>query len=139
MMKKYIFTLILLASSLMASEIKWAKDFEAGIKQAQAQNKPVFFVFSRHTCHYCVVLEKNAFQNKEVIETLNENFISIISYTDENDYTPRELWRPGTPTMWFLESNGKAMFQPVVGAIGGDKLLFGLKTVKEEFDKNNRK
>ncbi len=117
------------------NEIHWAKDFQSGISQATMANKPVLFVFSRHTCKYCVILEKTTFSDKRVIKALNKDFIPIISYSDENDYTPRELWRPGTPTIWFLLPNGQPMFQPLMGAVGEEGFLEALAIVKKEFDK----
>jgi len=125
---------MLLATSVMADEIHWAKDFNSGIVQAKKENKPVMFVFSRHTCKYCVILEKTTFSDERVIKKLNKDFISIVSYTDENDYTPRELWRPGTPSTWFLLSDGKPMYQALSGAIDAENFLNGLDIVKTQFD-----
>ena len=135
-MKNIILVLLLLVSSMFATEIAWEKDFNSGIENATAKNKPVLFVFSRHSCHYCKVLDETTFQDKEVIEALNKDFVSIVSYTDENDYTPRELWRPGTPTLWFLYPDGEVMFQPLVGALNAEELLRALVIVKEEFKKS---
>jgi thioredoxin-related protein len=134
MLKKIILAVLIIASSLTASEIKWAKDFENGIKEATKVNKPVLFVFSRHSCHYCKVLDETTFQDEDVIEALNKNFVSIISYTDENDYTPRALWRPGTPTLWFLKPDGEPLFQPLVGAVDAENFLKALAIVKKDFD-----
>ncbi len=134
-LKKIILILLILTSSLLASGINWAKDFDSGILEARKVNKPVLFVFSRHSCHYCRVLDSTTFQDKKVIRALNTNFISIISYSDENDYTPRELWRPGTPTLWFLNPKGKPLFQPISGAIDAPNFLQYLAIVKKEFDK----
>jgi len=134
-MHKLLIIVFLFASSLMANEIHWAKDFKAGITQATQEKKPVLFVFSRHTCKYCVVLEQTTFSDDRVIKALNRDFISIVSYTDEQDYTPRELWRPGTPTIWFLRADGQPMFQPLMGAVGPDDFLRAVAIVKEEFDK----
>ena len=134
MLKKIILMMFLLGTSLVASEIKWAKDFESGIKESTAKNKPVLFVFSRHTCKYCVILEETTFSDKRVIESLNKDFVSIISYTDENDYTPKELWRPGTPSLWFLMPDGEPMYQPLMGAVDANNFLKALEIVKEEFD-----
>ena len=139
MFNKIIFTMLLLASSMFASDINWAKDFDSGIKEATAQNKPVLFVFSRHTCKYCVILDETTFKDKKVIEALNKNFVSIVSYTDENDYTPKELWRPGTPALWFLLPSGEPMFQPLMGAIDAPNFLKALDIVKEEFNKTTGK
>ena len=139
MRKIFFYIALLVATTVMADEIKWAKDFDSGIAQAKAQNKPVLFVFSRHTCKYCIILEQTTFADKRVIKGLNKDFISIIAYSDDNDAMPKELWRPGTPTIWFLHSDGQPMFQPLMGAVGSDDFLRALSIVKQEFDKNNTK
>jgi len=126
---------LLLATMATADEIHWAKDFKSGIEQATKEHKPVLFVFSRHTCKYCVILEKTTFADKKVIKALNSDFVSIIAYSDEHDAMPQELWRPGTPTIWFLKSNGEPMFQPLMGAVKEDAFLQALGIVKNEFDK----
>ncbi|MEA2099856.1 MAG: DUF255 domain-containing protein [Campylobacterota bacterium] len=135
MLKKIILTILLLATSLLANEINWAKDFKKGIKDSIAKDKPVLFISSRHSCKYCVILDEGTLKDKRVVEELNKDFISIISYSDENDYMPRELWSPGTPAIWFLLPNGKPMFQPIAGAIDADSFLNALQIVKTEFDK----
>ena len=63
--KFFIYMVLLLATSVFASDINWAKDFPSGIKDAQKQNKPVLFVFSRHTCKYCVILDETTFKDKK--------------------------------------------------------------------------
>ena len=139
-MRKIFFIIALLfTTTLMASEIHWAKDFSSGIAEATAKHKPVLFVFSRHTCKYCKILEATTFSDKRVIKGLNQDFVSIIAYSDENDAMPRELWRPGTPTIWFLKSDGEPMFQPLMGAVGAEDFLRALGIVKQEFDKTNTK
>jgi len=139
MLKKIIFIALLSASSLLASGVNWAKDYDSGIKQAQKENKPVLFVFSRHTCKYCVILDETTLSDAKVVKALNRDYVAIVSYSDENDYTPRELWRPGTPTIWFLKSDGEPMFQPIAGAIGTEPFLNALAIVKKEFDKISKK
>lgn len=139
MFNKILITLLLLVSSALASGINWEKDFKSGIENATLQNKPVLFVFSRHSCHYCKVLEETTFENEEVIEMLNRDFISIVSYTDENDYTPRELWRPGTPTLWFLKPDGEPRYEPLIGAVNAHNFLKALQIVKNDFDLKQKK
>jgi thioredoxin-related protein len=134
MFKKIVLTFLLLGVSLIASEIKWAKDYSAGIKQASAQNKPILFISSRHSCKWCVVLDKTTLKDPKVIKALNDDFVSIISYSDENDFLPRKLYSPGTPAIWFLLPNGEPMYQPIPGAIKPEKMLQALGIVKKEFD-----
>ncbi len=138
-MVKILLSLLLSFAALVASDIKWAKDFNAGIAEAKKANKPVLFVSSRHSCKYCVVLDKTTFKDKRVIEELNKNFVSIISYSDENDYMPKELWQPGTPAIWFLMPSAEPMFQPLMGAVDAENFLKALSIVKEEFSKEKGK
>ncbi|WP_304544225.1 thioredoxin family protein [Sulfurimonas microaerophilic] len=135
-MKKLLIIMMLLSGSLFANEINWAQDFTSGVETAKKENKPVLFVFSRHSCKYCVILEKTTFSNKQVIDALNKDFVSIIAYSDEGDRFPQELWRPGTPTLWFLDANGQPMYQPLMGAVGEEYFLEALKVVKKTFDTN---
>ncbi|ADN09673.1 thioredoxin family protein [Sulfurimonas autotrophica] len=137
--KLLLIIVFLLTTSLMADEVHWAKDFTSGIEQATKENKPVLFVFSRHTCKYCVILEKTTFSDSRVIKELNNDFVSIIAYSDEGDAMPQELWRPGTPTIWFLMPNGQPMFQPLMGAVKENAFLQALDIVKKEFSEINKK
>lgn len=139
MRKFFIYLILGIAVTLGASEIKWAKDFNAGIAEAKKANKPVLFVSSRHSCKFCVVLDETTFKDKKVIEELNKNFVSIISYSDENDYMPKELWQPGTPAIWFLEPSAEPMYQPLMGAVDAENFLKALAIVQEEFNKEKNK
>ncbi len=139
MRKFFIYLILGIAVTLGASEIKWAKNFNTGIAEAKKANKPVLFVSSRHSCKFCVVLDETTFKDKKVIEELNKNFVSIISYSDENDYMPKELWQPGTPAIWFLEPSAEPMYQPLMGAVDAENFLKALAIVKEEFNKEKNK
>lgn len=134
-MRKIILLNLLMIVSLFASEIKWAKEYNDGLKIAKKQNKPILFVSSRHSCRYCVMLDNTTFKDDKVIKALNRDFVSVISYSDENDYLPRELWRPGTPAIWFLLPNGEPMFEPIMGAVGAKEFIKALNIVNTEFNK----
>lgn len=125
--------MLTVAVTLSASDIKWAEDYNAGMEEAKKTNKPVLFVSSRHTCRYCVQLDETTFKDEKVIKELNKDFISIISYSDEDDYVPKELWHPGTPAIWFLLPDGEPMFQPLMGAVKSKTFLDALNVVKNEF------
>ncbi|MDD5372543.1 MAG: DUF255 domain-containing protein [Sulfurimonas sp.] len=138
-MGKIFIYLMLAVATLTASEIKWAKDFNSGVAEAKKVNKPILFVSSRHSCKYCVMLDETTFKDKRVIEELNKNFVSIISYSDKNDYMPKELWQPGTPAIWFLEPSAEPMYQPLMGAIDAENFLKALAIINEEFGKGKNK
>ncbi len=139
MRKIFIYMVLSIAVTLCASEIKWAKDYHAGVKDAQKLEKPILFVSSRHSCKFCVILDETTFQDERVVQELNKNFVSIISYSDENDYMPQELWQPGTPAIWFLMPSEEPMYQPLMGAVDADTFLKALDIVREEFNKEKSK
>jgi len=134
-MRKIILMLLLSIATIFASDVKWEKDYHTAIEAAKKQNKPILFISSRHSCKYCVMLDETTLKDKRVVEELNRDFISVTSYSDERDYIPRELWRPGTPAIWFLLPSGEPMFEPVMGAIDSKSFLQALGIVKEEFNK----
>jgi len=135
MLKKIIFIAILSVTSLLATGVNWEKDYNSGVKAAMNENKPMLFISSRHTCKYCVMLDENTLQDPKVVEVLNRDFIAVTSYSDENDYMPKDLWRPGTPSIWFLFPDGTPMYQPIPGYIKSGDFLNALGIVKKEFDK----
>ena len=102
-------------------------------------NKPILFISSRHTCYYCNVLKESTLSNTKVVNDLNKNFISVISYSDDGDYLPRELWRPGTPAIWFLTPQGVPMYEPIMGVVQAQDFYNALQIVKDEYKKNYKK
>jgi uncharacterized protein YyaL (SSP411 family) len=52
----------------------WTK--EAFLK-AKKENRPIFLSIGYSTCHWCHVMEKESFENIEIANILNQNFISI--------------------------------------------------------------
>ncbi len=138
-MNKIVLVFLLFTSIVFSSEINWQKDLVAAKVKAKKVDKPILFVSSRHTCKYCVILEKTTFGDPRVIKALNEDFISFTSWSDEGDVVPQKLWRPGTPAIWFLLPNGAPMYEPLMGAVGAEDFLKALSIVREEYNKNYKK
>ena len=134
-MRKIVIMAVMFSSMLFASPIHWAKDYKSGIAEATAENKPVLFISSRHTCKYCVLLERTTLSDPKIINELNRNFVSIVSYSDDGDYMPKKFWRPGTPAIWFLDEKGEPLFQPIMGALDAENFYRALMLVKKEYIK----
>lgn len=134
-MGKFFIISLLLIASVFGSDIKWAKNYEDGLNLAKKQNKPILFVSASKSCKYCIALDKNTFKDKKVIEFLNRDFISVIAYSDEGDFIPESLYRPRTPTIWFLLPDSQKMYDPLVGAVIPEDFLQVLSIVKTQFDK----
>jgi thioredoxin-related protein len=141
MVKKIILAMVLLASSLMAADLHWAKDYQSAIEQATKQHKPVLLIVSSTKCKYCLLLDKTTLHDPKVIKALNRDFVAVRAWVNKGEYIPREIAQntPGLPGIWFLYANGAPMFQPLLGYVKTDAFVQALGIVKEEFDKQATK
>ena len=57
--------------------VDWYPWGEEAFKKARAEDKPIFLSIGYSTCHWCHVMERESFEDKEVAEVLNQNFVSI--------------------------------------------------------------
>ena len=141
MVKKIVLGLVFITATLFGAEVNWAKDYKSGIAKAQKEHKPVLFIISRDTCKYCILLDDTTLKDARVAKALNRDFIAIRSWINEGDYVPREIAQntPGLPGIWFLNSDGTPMFQPLLGYVKKDDFFRALAIVKTEFDKKSKK
>jgi len=140
MRKIVLVVALLLATSLMADGVHWAKDYNSGIARAKKEHKPVMFIISSHSCKYCLLLDRTTLQDPKVVKSINKDFIAIRSWTDQRDYIPTVLAQntPGLPGIWFLEPNGDPMYQPLLGYVKAPNFFGALATVKTTFDKSKK-
>ena len=57
--------------------VDWYPWGEEAFKRAKSENKPIFLSIGYSTCHWCHVMERESFEDKEVADVLNGKFISI--------------------------------------------------------------
>jgi len=57
--------------------VDWYPWGEEAFTKASDENKPVFLSIGYSTCHWCHVMEHESFEDEEVAEALNKNYISI--------------------------------------------------------------
>ncbi|CAL1527433.1 unnamed protein product [Lymnaea stagnalis] len=57
--------------------VNWYPWGEEAFAKARTENKPIFLSVGYSTCHWCHVMERESFENPDVGEMLNENFVSI--------------------------------------------------------------
>ncbi len=57
--------------------VDWYPWNELAFKKAQEQNKPIFISIGYSTCHWCHVMARESFDDHEVAEELNKNYVSI--------------------------------------------------------------
>ena len=57
--------------------VNWYPWGPEAFEAAQKENMPVFLSIGYSACHWCHVMEKESFEDKEVASLMNETFISI--------------------------------------------------------------
>lgn len=57
--------------------VDWYPWGEEAFEKAGRENKPVFLSIGYSTCHWCHVMEQESFENRDIAEILNQNFVSI--------------------------------------------------------------
>jgi uncharacterized protein len=57
--------------------VDWYPWSDEAFQRAKEENKPVFVSIGYSTCHWCHVMEKECFDDKEVANLMNRNFICI--------------------------------------------------------------
>lgn len=57
--------------------VDWYPWGEEAFTKARQEDKPVFLSIGYSTCHWCHVMEQESFENLEIAEILNKNFVSI--------------------------------------------------------------
>lgn len=57
--------------------VNWYPWSNEALMKAKEENKPIFLSIGYSTCHWCHVMERESFEDIEVAEILNKDFISI--------------------------------------------------------------
>lgn len=57
--------------------VSWYPWCEQAFEKARKENKPIFLSIGYSTCHWCHVMARESFENDEIAEILNKDFISI--------------------------------------------------------------
>ena len=60
-----------------ANPVDWFPWGEEAFLKAKKEDKPVFLSIGYATCHWCHVMEKESFEDQNVANLINENFIPI--------------------------------------------------------------
>ncbi|MEM0155929.1 MAG: thioredoxin domain-containing protein [Thermoplasmataceae archaeon] len=57
--------------------VDWYPWSGEAFKRAQNEDKPVFLSIGYSTCHWCHVMERESFEDEDVAEAMNRNFVCI--------------------------------------------------------------
>ena len=57
--------------------VQWHPWGEEALKKAKEENKPIFLSIGYSSCHWCHVMAHESFENDNIAEIMNDNFINI--------------------------------------------------------------
>lgn len=61
----------------VTNPVDWYPWGEMAFAKAKKENKPILLSIGYSTCHWCHVMERESFKNKEIAAFLNQHFVSI--------------------------------------------------------------
>jgi thioredoxin-related protein len=109
--------------------------YDEGLRQAQADNRPVFVYFGRYGCGFCDKTNKVGFADPRVKAAYTKNYVLVYVNSESMDrltlpsgerITEMQLGERlntlGTPVFFFLRPDGEQLLK-VYGYQGPEKLL----------------
>ncbi|HEY2525971.1 MAG TPA: thioredoxin domain-containing protein [Candidatus Binataceae bacterium] len=57
--------------------VDWYAWGEEALERARAENKPILLSIGYSACHWCHVMERESFENEQIAQLMNENFVPI--------------------------------------------------------------
>ena len=127
-MLKVLVSLMFMARALLA-ELDYAESFKEAKALAKKESKGIFVILSKEGCDACWYMENIVFDSDEVVDLLELHYIPL--HVDiHNDAIPKGLGFIGTPTMYFLDANGKKLKHGRIdGALNQKEFLEAMKRV----------
>src|SRR5438094_2853685 len=104
--------------SAMHQPIHWRQWGEEAFAEARRQNKPVLLDIGAVWCHWCHVMDRESYDNPDVAQIINENFIAIKVDRDERPDVDSRYQaavsamsgQGGWPLTAFLTPDGKPFY-----------------------------
>lgn len=122
----FILLACLLAGNAAAQKVAWSPKSDKGFDQAMEERKFVLEYFTKSRCTECALLERTLFKDPDIVDYLNERFVSIKSdIASPNGKTDAENYGVETyPSILFFNSRGEQIERAtLVGVLGANEFL----------------
>ncbi|MHC5543667.1 thioredoxin family protein, partial [Singulisphaera rosea] len=80
------------------SGIAWRENLGAAQKEARALNRPIWIQFTGPWCHFCQLMEREAFVHPPVIKHARESFVPVKLQSDDHEDLVHRLGVTGLPS-----------------------------------------
>jgi len=95
--------------------IKWIEDYDAGIRLAKQQNKPVLLAFYKANARFCEVVSQDVYTNPRFIKYVEENFVPIFIDVDKHPDIAKRYHVDYYPTHYIERPDTGELFGPILG------------------------
>jgi thiol:disulfide interchange protein len=110
--------------AIVHGNLPFVESYEAGLRQASTNGKPLLLFFTATWCQYCHQMAEEAFTNPQVVR-LAERFVCVLVDADRTPELCQKFQVTGYPTIQFL-SPGGAVLSRVVGKQQGHQLMMAM-------------
>jgi len=114
--------------------IAWIEDYEAGLKLAKHQNKPVLLAFYRQFTTLSTRAFNNTYNNPGVKKFVEQNFIPILIDVDKQPEIAKRYNVNYYPTHYIKRPDSDEIFGPMVGYDPPSLFIKKLKDLLEKMD-----
>jgi len=97
--------ILILLSTLSLFALEW-NTYASALKEQKKTNKLIMIAVASADCHYCKNMDKEVFQNKEMIKWLENRFIPVKLILG-SDKLPLGIKVVITPTFYFIDKHEK--------------------------------
>ncbi len=104
--------------------------YEEALKKAKKENKIIMIEGYLPYCRGCIWMDRNVMVEPKVKEALNKDFL-LVKKNLLTEKLPLGIKRLGTPSFYFIDSDGKTILEMVEGTGTVEEFLSLLKSVKK--------
>lgn len=123
------------ASENRQKEILWEDDLDAAIRRSEQTGKPLMIHFYGDNCPPCRMLEKKAFRDESLIQTMNSSVIAVRINAERELKTALRFRVNRWPTDVYFYPNGEEIYRNVSNQ---DPAVFE-KIIAKVADKNSQR
>lgn len=125
---KIFFSLLILCSIAFGEYIAWQNDFDKVLMQAKKEQKEILLLLLKKDCIPCKAIFSDIFSDKEVQERVNQKYLPVAVFFEENNSYPIELfYTQKFPAIFFVSKDDESYLKtPLFGNFTKSELLDSL-------------
>jgi len=123
-MKKLL--LLCMSLWLVAADFEWVP-YEKALKLAKKEHKPIMIMITQKHCPVCSYMEDVTFEDIDLSEYIEDHLIPV--KLNLHQAAMHGFTAYGTPTFYFLSSDGKPLTRPFAGGTNAKNFMKKLKEI----------